>query len=587
MSESGPSSLAPIRERAATLRGPTGAQVLCDRLAEAGVTKAFLVPGAQILPLVHELADRSEIRAFTAAHELGAAFMADGLARAAGSPGVCISIGGPGATNMLTAAVAARLDDSPVLFITSDVPREIGDRGAFQDAGELGTADVELFRSAVGWSRAVRDRGELREAIDEALRVLESGAPAHLVIPVDVQHARAVDRQVESRRQGASASGSDEGSLRVLVKALRESPRTLVLAGQRVCPPAAAASFKRFVEAHGLPVVTTLAAKGVLEETHRLSLGNVGFAGMARANAVWLSDAYDLLLVIGADFNERDSLAWHPNLRRGGRRVARLDRTRPAFESAVALDLEVVQPDLSGSLDQLAGRDTAKLSGSHDEWWCEPASLPGVAQVLPQLRAGAMAVSQILPTLRSALPDEGVLVVDGGTSRIYSAQLWETRRPGGFHGATSTAPTGWAVPAAIGIQLAEPSRPVAVLTGDASLLMHGIEMATAARYQIPMIVILLDNGGHATLLRRAETASLGKLVTTAQVSWTGFARSLGVDAVAVKTTVELGAAIRDGLARRRPYLIAVETDPMESFPAPEHVFLAYDECLGRPSGDDR
>ena len=508
--------------------------------------------------------------------------MADGYARAGGSPGVCLSIGGPGAANMLTAAQAAQLDSSPVLFITGDVPLSLADRGAFQDAGDRGTRDVALFQRAVAFSRSLRDRSQLCDALAEAWAALTAGHCAHLSIPVDVLRARHSEPQARLRSADGRPTGRTEATIVLperLTSLLREARRILVMAGRRLCTRAGAESLRRFVETHSVPVVTTLAAKGLLPEDHPLALGNCGFAGSQRANGTLIDGRYDLLLMVGADFNERDSLAWNERIG-SGRTIVRLDASERPYCSPIAADLEYLDTDPAAWLDALRRLSPNDLGGPRpapEHWFRRPSA--GRSDAHRRQGEDTLLARDVVDTLRSAMRDDAMLVVDGGMVRAFAGQGWPARHPFSFHSATSTAPTGWAIPAAVGLQLAEPQRQVVALTGDGCMLMHGIEIATAVRYRTAIVVVVLDNGGHGAVLRRAPTREIESIVRTAAVDWPAFARSLGAEGVSVRSVRQLASEVTAGLAGEGPRLIHVPTSAHEPYADAEHVFLSYSSYL--------
>ena len=541
------------------------------------------MPGAQILPLIEALADRGAPRVVCAAHELGAAFMADGYARARRGPGVCVSIGGPGAANMLTAAQAAQLDGSPVFFLTGDVPASLARRGAFQDGGEWGTRDVKLYESVVASSRRVRRRDELESALADAWDVLEKGKCVHLAVPVDVLSDCGAGGPW-AREERARPAAQPFEIPRRLIAGLCDAREILILAGSRLGTRAGALSLRHFAERHGLPVLTTLAGKGLLPEDHPLAPGNCGFAGSRRANEALLEGRYDVLLVVGADFNERDSLAWNEGLRRNGRKIIRLDSAERPYRSPVAADFEYLDADPAAWLEVLAELSPGDLGGprvASERWFSRHSSVagPGRDRHSGDRLPGKLLAQEVIETVRAVTRDDAHVMVDGGMVRAFAGQGWQARHPLSFHSAASTAPTGWAIPAAMGLKLAEPQRQVVALTGDGCMLMHGIEIASAARYRIGLVVVVLDNGSHGAALRRANSPAVAEVVTTAPVDWPGFARTLGAEGVTVETTDHLASEVVRGLGGETPVLIHVPTDCHEPYAAAEHVFLSYSGYL--------
>jgi acetolactate synthase-1/2/3 large subunit len=262
----------------------TVADWMVRTLIQQGAQYAFLVPGYLIGPLVEALASIPGCRPVVAAHELGAAFMADGFARASGHLACCMSIAGPGASNMLTAAVTARIDRIPLLCLVGDVPSSGAGRGGFQDGGERGMRDRALFAQAVPYAAQCCTAAAAAAGLHDALRAMRGipPGPAFLSMPRDLL-----------------ASEQDA------------APLALVGAASA---PACVRDLRRFAEAYSVPVATTLPAKGVFPESHPLSLGAFGYGGTPRARAALLESDLHGLIVVGAELNERNTMHWDPRL---------------------------------------------------------------------------------------------------------------------------------------------------------------------------------------------------------------------------------------------------------------------------------
>lgn len=540
----------------------SGAQRICDWLVQHGVRRVFLVPGAQLHPLMRALARKPGLSAIVASHEQGAAFAADGYARASGEPGVCLSIASPGASNMLTAALAARQGGVPLLFITGDVPSEGRDAGAFQGAG---ARDQKLFAIAVDHAWHIDDPARLEPTLDEAWGVMAAGGTCHVAVPIDIQ-THAV-RSGTAVAQPYPVIDSTLHACRGLAEALGRYPNALLWVGPRLASVAGAAALQGFAEAFRLPVVTTLSAKGLLPEQHPLSHGNFGFAGTPQACTTMLEGDHDLLLVVGVDFNERDSLLWDPRIRRH-RHIVRVDTPVHRQESDLHADASYWCADLPRLLRRVTRRvDVNAIRAA-------PPRSPLVHQNPPfsTREGGALTLAEVVRTLRAILPDEAVLVADAGMVRIFAAQLWQARRPLTFFSDAALATMGWAIGAGIGVKLARPADPVVVLTGDGCMLMHGNEVATAARYGIKVVFIVANNSGYGSILRRAgDDPGTQDLARSPSVDWEGYARALGVRAMTARSRAQLETALQEAADHDGPLLIHVPTLPDEPYPYPDAV----------------
>jgi len=547
----------------------TGRQYLLQALRNQGLSHVFLVPGGHIDPLVAELGAGAGLQPIVAAHEQGAGFMADGFARVSGRFGVCMCIGGPGAANTLPAAVAAQSDRSRVLFISGDVPSTLQGRGAFQDGSLDGTRDVEFLRLATLYSEEVELIGQLPRQLAAALRAMHGtpSGPVHLSIPTDIQNAALGADASPPRELWRTARPVDAMALtRIADQVLAGAKRLAILAGRGCAASDAADELRAFAETYEVPVATTFAAKGLLPDDHRLALGMFGYAGTNRAVTALLADDLDVLLVLGSSMNLRDTLYWSREL--GARRqVVQIDsdatmlgRDFPVQHTVVG-DCQAALRHLLG----LAGGPLQRLAASAAErraWTASLKAVPAFADP-EHLTSDAVPVhpARLLGEMRRALPRDTILFVDSGAHRAFAGHYWETYRPGGVCSATNLGPMGWAIAAAIGGKLASPASPVAVITGDGCMHMHGIEIATAARYKTPVIFVVSNNSALGNVYMRARKANPGaaEMTRLPTIDWAAFARVLGAGGRRVESPSDLAPALQEALAAGGPFVIDVLT----------------------------
>jgi acetolactate synthase-1/2/3 large subunit len=560
----------------------TGAQRVVRWIENRGIEVVFAVPGLQIQPLLEALAESKRIRSVYPAHELAAGYMADGYARATGRLGICASIGSVGAQAFLPAVATAGSDDVPVLFLTGDVATKVRGCGAFQDSGPEGTRDAEVFAPLVRDSVTVRSPGRVEAGLDRLHRAAFRAppGPVHVCLPLDVLSGTSEAAHAEAApRSQPAARASDARSHRRFLERLVSARRPVILAGHRAGGLAGAPVLRRFAETYEIPVATTLAAKGLLPEGHRLSLGNFGFAGSRRAHEALLGSDADLLLVLGADWGERDTLCWDPRLTAAPRDVLHVDSkgTGPPRPGGPGSVLRAECPAVLGHWLTLAATALEPLSRSavdRRRWARELAAVPRWFTAAAASPAGGMVpLEGVVTTLRSELPEDTILLVDAGLHRVFAGHYWTAPRPGDFFSACGLAPMGWGIAAAAGVQLARPHQPVCVLTGDGCLRAHGLELATFRDQRLPILVVGCINGGYASSWRRASLA--GQAGFRMSVSnWPGFAEALGAAGREVTSVEALAAAIRDFVRGRRipgqngPMLVAVRTPLDQPLPEP-------------------
>lgn len=562
----------------------TVADYIMDRLVHRGVRHIFTVPGLQIDPLILAALRRSELQLIVATNEATAGFMADGYARARGGFGVCLTIGSIGLSHAHPAVLTAHSDFSRVLFLAGTAPVSLSGQGAFQDNDAIGVSDVDQFRTTTEYAAKITDAGSTPRVLNEAIhRMFESPAgPALLSIPFDVQQQSAGDAI------GAPPSIRDEcASIGACVDQLAEllegKSHVVVLAGGRANEQANAVALRSLAERYSVPVATTLAAKGLLPENHPLSLGNLGFGGRRRAIEALLDEEIEVLILLGADWNERDSMNWDSRLAPPGRLIVRIDTLPDKCQGPLPVhhrfhaDPLAVLAKLESS-ERLAAalrRTTAHREEMVERWqqipWCfgPPADTTLATIGLDQLVVG----------LRTVLPDDTLFFCDAGLQRVFAGAYWESRRPLAFHSSFRLGGMGWTCGAAAGAQLARPDCPVVLLIGDGAMLMHGQELATMVRYGLPIIVVLCNNQSYGSIQQRMNSEPKAAETTrTPDIDWAAFADSLGAEAVKLRELSDLASMLAPRLGATpptRPILLEVATDHAQPMPHLESTRSGY------------
>ena len=557
-----------------------GTDFILSALAKEGLDHLFMVPGGLVDPFLPALGRQSALTPIVAAQEGGAAYMADGYARARGGMGAALCIGGPGLSNTTTAIAAARTDGSPVLLISGEVANSLEGRGMFQDASAQTLDDVSAMRPITRFSSSVSSPQNLPHLFRHAVMAARTApcAPAHLSVPHDAQtapieadyavmpsslvHPRLLDAESASQSLGEFTNGA---------------ARVVVLAGAGVEHAGAAPELLAFAEAWGIPVATTLRAKGIFPEDHALSLGVFGYAGTHHARAALLDEAPDLLIILGSGLNERDTMYWSLELSPKRTICVNLDGVAMADHMSgvpVLGDARSYLDYLSNRKDNI-GPALAASRASRDRWLAAIRSRPRLQD--PQNCESAavpLHPARAISALRRAFPRDGILLVDSGAHRAFAGHYWESYVPRSYISATNLGPMGWAVPAAVGVQCAQPGKRVAVITGDGCMHMQGIEVATAARYGLPIIYVVLNNAALGNVWLRAHTEGPvpAELTSLPNLDWAGFGRSLGASGITVTEPGQLDQAFATALENRGPTVIDIKTD--KAFTTPVADFTA-------------
>ncbi len=562
---------------------PLGTDFLLAALADEGLSHLFMVPGGLVDPFLPALARQSRLTPIIAAHEGGAVYMADGYARANGSFGAALGIGGPGCCNMATAVAAAKTDASPLLVMTGEVPLDMEGRGEFQDASQATLDDTAVMAPLTRLSKTVASAKNLDHWLRHALTAMwtQPQGPVHLSLTHDTLTGECDADYVKVGGYFADAQHLSAGAAEAALALIADGKRVnvAILAGAGIEHDAAAARLREIAERWSIPVATTLRAKGVFPEDHELSLGVFGYAGTRHATSAILGGALDCLLVLGSGFNERDTMHWTVRERA---KALMIHVNTDMDELTANGDMgHVVPGSCHAFLDLLHERSAviapalqASAARRH-AWLAEIKAGPRLYDVENCSRTSApIQPAAAIAALRQAFPRDGIVLVDSGAHRAFAGHYWSATAPRSYISATNLGPMGWAIPAAVGVQCARPARRVAVITGDGCMQMHGIEVQTAARYKLPIIYVVINNGalGNVWLRARQYGALPAELTSIPDHDWAGFARALGAQAFTVRDPAELASTYQKALAAGTTALIDVKAD--KDCPTPVYDFSA-------------
>jgi acetolactate synthase-1/2/3 large subunit len=555
------------------------ADYILSALRDQGVDHCFIDLGGLNDNFMPALTGTNGLRPIVAAFEGGAAYMADGYARASGGLGVCFGIGGPGILNMTTALAAARADRTPVLAISGEVARSWEGMGGFQDASGAGIDDIDVLRRVTELSLSLSSRAVVPHHLRHAITcAFTRRSPVHLSVPVDVQKA-----EIESVWQLVpeslrSARFVDENALDRAVGLLNTAgnQKIIVLAGPGVLHTHGIDALRTFAERFDIPVATTLSGKGLLPESHPLALGVFGYGGSSWAIDAIRSNETDILLVIGSGLSQRDTMQWDPKML-PSKALIQIDADPLIIGRTWASEVAVVA-NAAEALQRLAAiRDAEGLEAGRAQRRSFLARIHarGPNQYQPEdTRSDAIPMhpARVVAELRAAFPDNGVLCVDSGAHRAWFGEYWVVREPGTHFSLTNLGPMGGAVPLGIGAKLARPDRPLMVATGDGCMLMHGMEVHTAAREKVPLVIALMNNRSYGNIYYRASKMGPGpeRLTDIPGIDWVAFARSMGGDGERVKRPDDIAAAVGRALGATGPYLLDLHTD--KTYPTPVQVW---------------
>jgi acetolactate synthase I/II/III large subunit len=472
----------------------TGAFALIDSLIRNGTKFIFGYPGGAILPIYDELyrwEKQNLIRHILARHEQGAIHAADGYARATGKVGVCFATSGPGATNLVTGIATAQMDSIPLVIITGQVGRAFIGTDAFQETDIFG-----ITLPIVKHSYVVRNPKDMAKTVAEAFYLAQNGRPGPVLIdvPKDVgleefnEYVPVRQKDILRSKGYRFKFKTNRIQIQLVLKMIREATQPLLYVGGGAITANAQNELYELAELFQIPVTTTLMGKGCFRETHPLALGMLGMHGTAYAN--FAVSECDLLIAVGARFDDRvtgklDDFACHAQVIHIDIDPAEISKNRIP-ELAIIGDVKIILKEI---LKEQAY--TPKVDIEQTSTWRKrilkwkqnyPLLIPDSIKLSPQ---------EVINSI-SEVAKNAFFTTDVGQHQMWSAQFIECS-PRHWASSAGLGTMGYGLPAAIGIQIAYPDKPVICITGDASFQMNIQELGTIAQYKLPIKIIIINN----------------------------------------------------------------------------------------------
>ena len=482
----------------------TGGELVVAALEANGVQRIFCVPGESYLPVLDALHD-SPIRTIVCRQEGGAAMMADCEGKLTGRPGICFVTRGPGATNASAGVHIAMQDSSPMILFIGQVARGIKEREAWQEV------DYKRFFGGIAkWAVEIDDAARIPELVTRAFAVATSGRPGPVVIalPEDVLTDRAETPAPLAWTPVETRPGDVEmGELENLLGAAK---RPFAIVGGSRWSEASVASFQKAAEAWALPVGVTFRRQMLFDHLHPNYAGDIGLGPNPDLSAA-IRDA-DLVLLVGSRFGEVPSGDYsllkspypeqklvhvHPDsgeLGRVYRPTLAINASPDAFAEAFARLRPASPPSWRGEAE--------RLHKSYLAWSTPPETGPGAVQMGP-----------IMNYLESVLPEDAILTNGAGNYATWIHRFHRFRRFA-TQGAPTSGSMGYGTPAAVAAKCLFPDREVIAFAGDGCFLMNGQEFATAVQYDLPIIVVVVNNGIYGTIRMHQEREYPGRVVAT-------------------------------------------------------------------------
>jgi acetolactate synthase-1/2/3 large subunit len=548
------------------------ADYLVEALADAGVRHIFGVIGGAVVPLFTATVGR-RAQIVMAKHEAGAAFMADGYARASGGLGACVGTSGPGATNLITGVAAAFADSVPIIVLTGQVATKAFGKGALQESSSEGVDTVELFKQVTRYSTLAFRPDRLPSIWHKALRMAMGGrpGPVHLSLPADVQEQK-VQTPIKPTPAIHRARTYDRAAIKQAALYLLRARRPAILAGHGALLSDASEEIRAVAELLEIPVATTPKGKGAFPEDHRLSVGPFGYSGSPLAQWYLLESGVDVLLAVGTSLSEWGTLGWDRRLQPS---EALLHVDIDPYE--VGKNYHVTVPligDAKSGLTELS-YEIRRQRQRYLHWrrgngkLDPPSDRPRVTNAAAMdSNAVPIKPQRLIRDLQDALPRDTMVFVDGGANRSWAIHYWQSIYPRTFFCATGMASMGFGVAGAIGGKFAAPDRVVLSITGDGGFLMNGMEVSTAVHYGQQVIWVVLNDAGYGIAYHGARIRNIPDVGTRyPRVDCARVAEGLGAQSFHVREPGHINREFMNKIIESgRPTVLDVEIDPDEVAP---------------------
>lgn len=542
----------------------TGAQILMECLKKEGVDLIFGFPGGAVIDIYDEL-PKHPIRHILVRHEQAAIHAADGYARASGKVGVCLVTSGPGATNTVTGIATAYMDSIPLVIFTGQVPTHLIGNDAFQEADIVG-----ITRPCTKHNYLVKNIADLAETIKQAFYIARTGRPGPVLIdlPKDVVNATTEFSYPESisiRSYNPNYSPNRK-QLRKAAELLAQSSRPVIYAGGGVVSSNSAQELTSLAEQCSLPVTTTLMGLGAFPGDHSLWLGMLGMHGTYTANMA--VNNCDLLLSIGARFDDR--VTGRISSFASGAKIIHIDIDPTSISKNVVVDVPIVADcklALVGLLEELGKVSDVDWATRFAPW---NESLVEMRSTYPLTYAkeGEWIKPQSVVEKVFALSDgQAIVSTEVGQNQMWAAQFFTYRHPRTLLTSGGLGTMGYGFPAAIGAQLAFPDKLVVDIAGDGSIQMNIQELATAVSYQIPVKIIILNNGFLGMVRQWQELFYKKNYCATClhtNPDFVALAKAYGAEGFLIEKHEDLEPTLRAAFAHPGPVIVDVRVEPEEN-----------------------
>lgn len=523
----------------------TGSQILIECLKEQGVDTVFGYPGGAILNVYDELYKHSdEIKHILTSHEQGASHAADGYARATGKVGVCFATSGPGATNLVTGIATAYMDSVPVVAITCNVGVPLLGKDSFQEIDIVGVTLPITKHNFI-----VKDVNKLADVIRNAFRIAKEGRPGPVLIdiPKDVT-AKMADYEYKTPVVPEANKNIDSNEIAEAIDMIKKARKPFVFVGGGSIISGASAEIAEFVEKVDAPVCDTLMGKGAFDGTSERYTGMLGMHGTKTSNFGVME--CDLLIVLGARFSDRvtgDTSKFAANAR-----ILQIDIDPAEINKNIKVDMSIVG-DIKVVLEAINARLDKE---NHKEWMNHIYEMKKEYPL--RYNKDILTGPYLMEKIFEVTDGNAIITTEVGQHQMWAAQYYKYKEPRTFLSSGGLGTMGYGLGACIGAKLGRKDKIVINIAGDGCFRMNMNELATATRYNIPIIEIIVNN--HVLgMVRQWQTLYYGQrysyTVLEDQVDYVKVAEGLGAKAYRVETKEDFEAALKDAIAMNIPCVL--------------------------------
>ncbi|WP_462324355.1 biosynthetic-type acetolactate synthase large subunit [Desulfoplanes sp.] len=543
----------------------TGAQVLLESLRREGVDVVFGYPGGATIDIYHEMS-KYPFRHVLSRHEQGAVHAADGYARASGQVGVCLVTSGPGATNTVTGIATAYMDSIPLVVFTGQVPTSLIGNDAFQEADIVG-----ITRPCVKHNYLVKDINDLAVTIKQAFYLARTGRPGPVLVdlPKDVMQ-EVVEYEYPGEIQMRSYSPHYEPNSRQIGKVvdlLRFCRKPLLFVGGGVIGSDASDELIWLAKKLNIPVIGSLMGLGAFPGNEPLWFGMVGMHGTYAANMA-VNNA-DLLLAVGVRFDDRVTGKLSSFAEKG--KIVHIDIDPTSIRKNVSVDVPMVcdcRKALKALKKEIEKTDSLNWDEKHKEWlgkmqaWekSQPMTYEknGSTYIKPQM---------VIETIYDLTKGRAIISTEVGQNQMWAAQFYKYHKPRTLLTSGGLGTMGYGFPAALGAQLAFPKSLVIDIAGDGSIQMNIQELATAVSYELPVKIVILNNG-HLGMVRQWQELFYNRNYCATCLhknpDFVALAKAYGAQGFRIEKREDVNRGLKEAFASKGPAVVDVLVEPEES-----------------------